>query len=382
MSRYWGSACLLAIIATWAVCTGGHELGAFQETEHACCRELRVQIEQLKASHEELKREFDRCLDRSPAAAAAPASDDAELVALAAAIEGELSRAATAAKVPAVPAATESTYESDPPQKETEPSSAATASDASNLEVQTAKPALDVLAFPNCCNPELEQKVNRLYGIVGRLLTGVMQHGGTLRSHSVEIAANSAAISKNAVDIGKTSSAVAKNQAEIAANAKGLSGLSKTVAGHGELLASLSRTVAGYAPWLEAISTPRSASNPNDYEDMAPDIFGRMQAPAAEKGAEARQVPHRKYLEHVQRATNGMLKLHNNTGRDQRVIVNGTVWIASPGKSYVWVPIGPLTIGRRGGEVPEEYGTSTSEENRQWFFDGDKQWFYIVYEIN
>lgn len=59
------------------------------------------------------------------------------------------------------------------------------------------------------------------------------------------------------------------------------------------------------------------------------------------------------FQQEVQETLQGKLRIHNESSSERRIHINGTAWRARPGWSYVWVPLGPVTIHRNADSTPE-----------------------------
>ncbi len=268
-------------------------------------------------------------------------------------------------------------------------------------QVPNGPPAVNpVPGVPQCCK-ELEHKIqaqaDEIAGLQRQLraIEALLNGDGaparpglvaTVKQQGVNIAKNTNGLSHHAAAIENLKTCCTETTGNVQAQTNRLDSLDILTQNHSNSLTFLRRILGDHARWLEAISIPRNSADLSP-ENRAPDIFGRMLTPdpgEAPGPADAAQneEPQRRYLEHIQRATHGKLKINNTTGRDQPLIINGVAWIASRGNTYVWVPVGPLTIARRGGEVPQEFGLPGSEQNRRWFFDNEQQRFYVVYDIN
>lgn len=108
-----------------------------------------------------------------------------------------------------------------------------------------------------------------------------------------------------------------------------------TIADQNAELGALNRQVGVLAQGLSEITT----DDPSGRETIS-NILGNMQKSEAFQGQ-------------MRDATQGRLLIRNYTGLPQLVYINGTPWQVRRNDSYIWVPLGVVTIQQSNSSRPQ-----------------------------
>lgn len=87
-------------------------------------------------------------------------------------------------------------------------------------------------------------------------------------------------------------------------------------------------------------------------------------------------MPNQSFHNQVQHAVQGKLNLHNYTGREVILYINGTPWTVRTNESFVWVPMGITAVKREFDAAPKFV------EGRDWQWNANGQYSEATFRIN
>ena len=183
---------------------------------------------------------------------------------------------------------------------------------------------------------ELESRVSRFDSALERLRS---EHRRDFATHQDAIDQNAddiRTIANNALEQGEAIRDVQRRLQDIAGRVDGYDG--QVATGNGEVQ-DLRRIVQQQGQILERISTQQ-----NSMGVYTPNLLGNSQydRPA--------------FRREVARAVQGRLLINNPDLSQERVIyVNGTPWRARIGQSYIWVPMGNVSVSQYPGITPQQF---------------------------